>query len=162
MNSNTLSSTALVYLYSSIYTVNHFIFSVVIHQRFWNVIGEKEVYAVWMPNAEFSYIIVNSGILDDHLPDTIQEVIDRLYQQVLSGRKVEDPIQLDTKSDGDKKENGQPIHSDAVSKQNGTNNTNGKKDTITAAHVNRMEVIVHALPEGENGLLTSQEDLTSL
>lgn len=134
---------------------------------------------MWMPNAEFSHIIVDSGIFDDHLPDTIQEVVERLYQhQVeLSGHKVatlDDPIQLDVKSDSDKKENAQPthdLHSDAVfgssapepvCKQNGTNKTDGKEDTITAAHVSRTEAIVHAFPEGENGLLTAQEDSTSL
>ena len=136
---------------------------------------------MWMPNAEFSHIIVDSGIFDHHLPDTIQEVVERLYQhQVeLSGRKVatlDDPIQLDTKSDIDKKDNAQPtknLHSDvvfgfsaseSVCKQNGTNKTDGKEDTITAAHVSKTEAIVHvhALPEGENGSLTTQVELTSL
>ena len=134
---------------------------------------------MWMPNAEFSHIIVNSGIFDDHLPDTIQKVVDRLYQHQVErfGRKaptLEDPIQLDTKCDGDKKETRQPmqnLHSDAafgfsasepVCKQNGTDNTDRKEDTITAAHVSITEAIVHALPEGENGSLTAQEDLTSL
>ena len=129
-----------------------------------------------MPNAEFSHIIVNSGIFDDHLPDTIQEVVERLYQRQVErlGYKVEDPIQLDTKCDSDKKENGQPmqnLHSDAAfgfsasepaCKQNGTDNTDRKEDTITTAHVSTTEVIVHTLPEGENGSLTAQEDLTSL
>ena len=118
---------------------------------------------MWMANAEFSHIIVDSGIFDHHMPDTIQEVVEHLYQhQVeLSGHDVatlEDPIMLDTKSDN--KEKDQPtqhLHSNAafgfsapepVCKQNGTNKTDGNEDTITAAHVNISitEAIVESTP----------------
>ena len=124
---------------------------------------------MWMPNAEFSHIIVDSGIFDHHMPDSIQEVVERLYQHQieLSDHNVAtlgDPIQLDTKSD-DKKENGQPsqdLHSDAAFGFS-AHKTDGNEDTITAAHVNgsTIEAIVHALPEGENGSLVVREEIQS-
>ena len=122
-----------------------------------------------MPNAEFSHIIVDAGIFDHHMPDTIQEVLDHLYQHhvELSGHKVaalNDPIKLDTTSDDDK-ENGiptQPFHSNGVFSASSDYMADENEDTIKDGDVNRntTEVIVHALPEGENEPLVVEEITT--
>ena len=50
-----------------------------------------------MPNAEFCHIIVDKGMLDDHMPDSIQEAVENLYKQ-LFGTEAHITTQ-ETKSD---------------------------------------------------------------
>ena len=56
-------------------------------RRFWNIFGEKEVCAVWKCNEEFCHIIVDTGIFDHHLPDSVLGAVERLYQHQISGRE---------------------------------------------------------------------------
>jgi len=56
------------------------------HFRFWNIFGEKEICAVWKPNEEFCHIIVDNGMLDHHLPDSVLNAVNRLYNQHISGK----------------------------------------------------------------------------
>ena len=56
-------------------------------QRFWNIIGEKEVCAVWKANEEFCHIVVDTGIFEHHLPDSVLGAVERLYQHQISGRE---------------------------------------------------------------------------
>ena len=56
-------------------------------RRFWNIIGEKEVCAVWKSNEEFCHIIVDTGIFEHHLPDSVLGAVERLYQHQISGRE---------------------------------------------------------------------------
>ena len=56
------------------------------HYRFWNIFGEREIDAVWKPNEDFCHIIVDDGMFDHHLPDSVVSVINRLYNQHISGR----------------------------------------------------------------------------
>jgi len=55
------------------------------HCRFWNLLGEKKVSAVWKPNEDFCHIVVDDGMFDDHLPDGVTSAIDRLYNQHVTG-----------------------------------------------------------------------------
>jgi len=52
-----------------------------LNYRFWNIIGEKEVNAVWKPNEDFCHIIVDTGMFDHHLPDSVVSAVDHLYDQ---------------------------------------------------------------------------------
>ena len=62
-------------------------FHFVLFQRFWNIIGEKEVCAVWKPNEEFCHIVVDTGIFDHHMPDSVQGAVERLYQHQIQGKE---------------------------------------------------------------------------
>ncbi|XP_065890024.1 diacylglycerol lipase-beta-like isoform X2 [Dysidea avara] len=55
-----------------------------IHRRFWNIIGEKEVNAVWKPNEDLCHIIVDTGMFDHHLPDSVLSAVDHLYDQQIT------------------------------------------------------------------------------
>ena len=61
-------------------------FTSVSHYRFWNIFGEKEICAVWKPNEEFCHIVVDNGMLDHHLPDSVLSAVERLYNQHISGK----------------------------------------------------------------------------
>ena len=37
---------------------------------------------MWMPNVEFSHIIVDRGMFHDHMPDSVQNAVEHLYQQL--------------------------------------------------------------------------------
>ena len=50
-----------------------------------------------MPNVEFCHIIVDKGMLDDHMPDSVQEAVENLYKQ-LFGTEAHTMTQ-ETKSD---------------------------------------------------------------
>ena len=52
--------------------------------RFWNIIGEKEVNAVWKPNEDLCHIIVDTGMFDHHLPDSVLSAVDHLYDQQIT------------------------------------------------------------------------------
>ena len=41
---------------------------------------------MWKPNEEFCHIIVDNGMLDHHLPDSILSAVERLYNQHISGK----------------------------------------------------------------------------
>jgi len=41
---------------------------------------------VWKPKEEFYHIIVDNGMLDHHLPDSILSAVERLYNQHISGK----------------------------------------------------------------------------
>jgi len=51
-----------------------------------------------MPNAEFSHIIVDKGILDDHMPDSVQVAVECLYQQLFGAKATRSHTTLDTNS----------------------------------------------------------------
>lgn len=133
--------------------------------RFWNIIGEKEVCAVWKSNEEFCHIVVDTGIFDHHMPDSVQGAIERLhYHQVHGKEKLPDAsvaIQrnakraktvgatIDRSSDDKKKKdpripycrsNTEPeglctLAPDPVCRVDGANDLN-IEETITAAKVN--------------------------
>ena len=65
-------------LYVSKYTKWHI-------NRFWNILGEKKVSAVWKPNEDFCHIIVDDGMFDHHLPDYVTNAVDRLFNQHVAG-----------------------------------------------------------------------------
>jgi len=54
--------------------------------RFWNIIGEREIDAVWKPNEDFCHIVVDTGMFDHHVPDSVVNAVDRLYNQYTSGK----------------------------------------------------------------------------
>ena len=41
---------------------------------------------MWKPNEEFCHIIVDTGIFDHHLPDSVQGAVERLYQHQIVGK----------------------------------------------------------------------------
>jgi len=56
------------------------------HYRFWNIFGEKEIDAVWKPNEDFCHIIVDSGMFNHHLPDSVLNAINNLNDQHITGK----------------------------------------------------------------------------
>ena len=42
---------------------------------------------MWKPNEEFCHIIVDTGIFDHHLPDSVQGAVERLYQHQIFGKQ---------------------------------------------------------------------------
>ena len=44
---------------------------------------------MWMPNVEFSHIIVDRGMFHDHMPDSVLEAVENLYKQLCDGRATE-------------------------------------------------------------------------
>jgi len=63
-----------------------------LNYRFWNIIGEKEVNAVWKPNEDFCQIIVDTGMFDHHLPDSVVSAVDHLYDQHITRKnKISEP-----------------------------------------------------------------------
>jgi len=73
---------------------------VFILQRFWNIIGEKEVCAVWRPNEEFCHIVVDTGIFDHHMPDSIQGAVERLYHHQIVGKEKLPDVKATIPSNG--------------------------------------------------------------
>ena len=115
-------------------------------ERFWNIIGEKEVEVVWKPNEDLSHIIVDDGMFDHHMPDAIQEVLEHLYQQRVEGMglkiaTLDDPIKLDT-----------TFHSNASFSE--MSKTEENNDTIKITE-STTKAVVHASLEDEHETTTA-------
>ena len=41
---------------------------------------------MWKPNEDFCHIIVDTGMLDHHLPDSVLSAVERVYNQLISGK----------------------------------------------------------------------------
>ena len=122
--------------------------------RFWNLIGEKELYAEWMPNVEFSHIIVDKGMFYDHMPDSVLEAVESLYKQLCDSIATKSHhTTQDAQSNGNEPSvryhQSNTEHNGLVEMNKGSNNTpqvNGHRHTV--------EVIV------ENNLQPVQEEST--
>ena len=42
-----------------------------------------------MPNVEFSHIIVDKGMFQDHMPDSIQDAVEHLYRQLFDDQQTD-------------------------------------------------------------------------
>ena len=145
---------------------NGFIILVFVY-RFWNIIGEKELYAVWMPNIEFSHIIVDRGMFHDHMPDSVQEAVEHLYQQLFDSKSTDHELNKGTKSNYNKNEP-QYDHSKhnglgvgvLGSDPDGTIKAETSEGTVKAPEVNvhTIEVILHQ----EHNSRADQEESTQV
>ena len=112
---------------------------------------------MWMPNEEFGHIIVDNGMFDHHMPDSVQGAIERLYHhQIVERRQAKGnatchnkdsiPIQdlcSDTETNGVGDVNG--LESTPVSGLDDTAKVDGNEDTIKAVDINTgsTEVTIH-------------------
>ena len=107
-----------------------------------------------MPNVEFSHIIVDKGMLDDHMPDSVQDAVEHLYRQLLGVNANESnalPIPYQHSN------NTEPIglESDDIEVNEGAINTPDENK-------NRTEVTIHNTQEDNNTLLVGQEESTPM
>lgn len=122
---------------------------------------------MWMPNVEFCHIIVDTGIFDHHMPDSVQGAIERLYQHQIIDKQTTD-MKPDDKNDIPVQYHchsteevciSEPTHAHQLDETN-----NIDKGTIKATDVNErtIEVTIHNLSEGENKPSIDQKESTSL
>ena len=115
---------------------------------------------MWKPNEEFCHIIVDTGIFDHHLPDSVQGAVECLYQHQIVGKDI--PPDLDFKKHNIPLEQRQAVRStpdtDSSSqktplKKNKTpevGNTSEVDVKGVDTDKNTVEVIIHKLPKWEN------------
>ena len=123
---------------------------------------------MWMPNKEFCHITVDKGILDDHMPDSVQEAVERLYCQMFGAQATKSKTTLNTKSDKDN-----PYHCSNVEPNGfGETSTPGSKPDnrynnggmITTPHENRNTIEMSTLgsePDNRNNIEVNGGTITT-
>ena len=110
---------------------------------------------MWMPNVEFSHIIVDKGMLDDHMPDSVQNAVQHLYRQLLGVDAAEsksltnDEPPILYQHNNNTEPNG--LEPDDTEVNKGIIITSGENE-------NRTEVIIHNTQEDNNTLLVGHKE----